>query len=382
MKVNRIGEPKVILSNPEGLHNYFAWPTVARLQNGTVAVVCSGFRTAHIDPFGKAVISYSTDGGETYTLPAPVIDTLFDDRDAGILPFGETGVIVTSFNLSPEYWQRLAEGRFSKSHTSESEKDYILGYIGQVPKERWGEMRPRYRISSDGGVTFGPVLSSPVTSPHGPALLGDGSVLWVGRTYPDNKECSELQAYRVAPDGEMTYVGSIPNTIVLDGKVAVPMEPHVIRNDDGVLICLARVRTGIDPRYITLYQTESSDDGKTWTPYHAVLPADGGAPAHLIRHSSGVLIAAYGYRGVPSAVKVMFSRDGGYTWDTDHILYQTDPARYVHSGDEKKFDVSADLGYPATAELPDGTLLTVFYVRPDQHSPAVIMQQKWRLDAE
>ena len=28
----------------------------------------------------------------------PVVDTVMDDRDGGITPFGESGVVVTSFN--------------------------------------------------------------------------------------------------------------------------------------------------------------------------------------------------------------------------------------------------------------------------------------------
>ena len=89
MKIIRIGEPKIIMNNPYSLHNYFGWPTVARLQNGKLAVVASGFRLEHVCPFGKAVISYSEDEGEHYTAPAPVIDTVLDDRDGGILAFGE-----------------------------------------------------------------------------------------------------------------------------------------------------------------------------------------------------------------------------------------------------------------------------------------------------
>ena len=98
MKTEIIGKPEVIMSNKNSKHNYFAWPTVARLKDGTIAVGASGFRFFHICPFGKAVISYSRDGGKTYSLPAPVIDTPLDDRDAGICPFGESGVIFTSFN--------------------------------------------------------------------------------------------------------------------------------------------------------------------------------------------------------------------------------------------------------------------------------------------
>ena len=87
MKIINIGDTKVIMSNPHSKHNYFAWPTVTRLQNGKIAVVASGYRLRHVCPFGKMVISYSENEGETYTSPAPIIDTPLDDRDGGILAF-------------------------------------------------------------------------------------------------------------------------------------------------------------------------------------------------------------------------------------------------------------------------------------------------------
>ena len=68
----------------------------------------------------------------------------------------------------------------------------------------------------------------------------------------------------------------------------------------------------------------------------------------------------------PYGIKIMLSRDNGKTWDTDNWLYET--------------TVSTDLGYPATVELKDGSLLTVFYAHETADSPAVIMQQKWRLE--
>ena len=89
MQIELIGKPKKIMSNPYSRHGYFAWPTVARLQDGKIMAGASGFRIEHICPFGKAVISYSFDNGETYTPPAPVIDTPLDDRDVGICTFGK-----------------------------------------------------------------------------------------------------------------------------------------------------------------------------------------------------------------------------------------------------------------------------------------------------
>lgn len=116
--VELMGSPKVIMSNPEGRFRYFAWPSVARLQNGSIAAVASGFRLRHLCPFGKAVIAYSFDEGESYTNPAPVIDTPLDDRDAGILAYGEKNVIITSFNNTvamQRQWWKASEEDFAKA---------------------------------------------------------------------------------------------------------------------------------------------------------------------------------------------------------------------------------------------------------------------------
>ena len=116
MKTVNIGDVKIIMSNPHSKHNYFAWPTVTRLQNGKIAVVASGYRLRHVCPFGKMVISYSENEGETYTAPAPIIDTPLDDRDGGILAFGERDVIVTSFTNTVEF-QRKRKSADAYNHS-------------------------------------------------------------------------------------------------------------------------------------------------------------------------------------------------------------------------------------------------------------------------
>ena len=95
MKIT-VSENKIIMSNDTSIFNYFGWPTVARLKNGKLAVVASGFRLAHVCPFGKCVISFSEDEGKSWTFPTPVIDTLLDDRDGGITPFGESSFFISS----------------------------------------------------------------------------------------------------------------------------------------------------------------------------------------------------------------------------------------------------------------------------------------------
>lgn len=362
MKIIKIGAPQIVMDNPGSHHNYFGWPTVARLQNGKIAVTASGFRLRHVCPFGKTVIAYSENEGETYSRPAPVIDTVLDDRDGGIVPFGKSGVIVTSFNNVTAFQRQYAESA------------YDSGYLDSVePEEEAAALGATFRISQDCGVTFGPIYKSPVTSPHGPVELPDGTLLWVGRTFSpldeQKKEMECVQAHKINPDGTMEYVGQIDN-IEIDGKEPLSCEPHTIVLPDGRILVHIRVQMGDFIReedgVFTVYQAESADNGKTWSKPRPILSRKGGSPAHLFRHSSGMLISTYGYRLAPEGVKVMFSKDNGTTWDTGYDLYVNGQ--------------SPDLGYPSTVELSDGSLLTVFYARPAADAPAVIMQQKWRFE--
>lgn len=358
MRIIRHGEPRIIISNPESRHNYFGWPTVARLQNGKVAVVASGFRLRHVCPFGKMIISYSEDNGETYTAPAPIIDTVLDDRDGGILPFGESSVIVTSFN-NTRFFQRgnselTAYDSAYLDMITDEEEEKVLGAV--------------FRISNDCGVTFGKIFKSPVSSPHGPVELQDGTLLWVGRTYVPKDDyrlgADCIQAHRINPDGTTEYVGEIENVKTGDVQ-ALSCEPHAVVLDDGTILVHFRMDDEAAPIF-TVYQTESHDGGKTWSKPRRLLPLLGGSPPHILKHSSGMLISTYGYREKPYGIKVMFSKDEGKTWDYGHDIYVN--------------NICDDIGYPSSIELDDGSILTVFYACCDEDEHAVIMQQKWSFE--
>lgn len=269
MKIEIIGNSKIIMSNPTSMHNYFAWPTVAKLQNGKIAVVSSGFRVDHVCPFGKAVISYSEDEGETYTLPAPVIDTILDDRDAGITTFGENGVIVTSFHLTSYWWDALPEW---------GANSYIKEYVKMISEEeKKAIMGSNYRVSYDGGVTFGEIYKAPVTSPHGPVELQDGSILWVGHPYVLGEgEVSEapICAYTINLDGTAELLGEIPHVFEHE-TLLKPCEPHAIQLDDGSLICHIRLHPEWAVGKLIVYQSESTDGGRTWTVPHRIEGLEG-----------------------------------------------------------------------------------------------------------
>ena len=221
-----------------------------------------------------------------------------------------------------------------------------------------------FRITRDGGKKFGPIRKSPVTSPHGPTVLGDGTIVWVGRTFGDADDC--IKAYKMDEEGNMTFLSRLPDMTGEEGALAC--EPHAFESD-GTLICQVRFQREGDlaSSMFTLYQTESKDGGRTWSAPHYIVGLLGGAPSHIMRHSSGVLISTYTQRTKPYVIKAMFSKDDGRTWDIEHVLYTN--------------GYRADLGYSSTVELSDGSLLTVFYGHLNsKEEPAVIAQQHWKME--
>ena len=362
IKSEPIGSAKRIMSNPLSKHNYFGWPTVARLQNGKLAAVASGFRLAHVCPFGQVVISYSEDEGETFTRPAVAFDTPLDDRDAGILPFGEKGVMLTSFNNSVNY-QRSYCINYSGS------SPYILGYLDTVKKEEEAVfLGATYAISRDGGFTFGEVKRAPVSSPHGPCLLSDSTVLFAGCEIQEDKDrqmdMTKITAFAFYPAEERWEKrGSVPS---VDGYTFC--EAHAVEAKDGTLLCFIRVQGGgglVSDQKFTVYQAESHDGGKTWSPAHQILGDFGGAPPHALCLPTGRVVLTYGVRVAPFCIRAKVSDDCGKSWSNEV--------------DVSINGVSPDLGYPSTVALSDGSLLSVFYAHRDEGAPAEIFAQKWKL---
>ena len=361
------------MSNEGSRFNYFAWPTVARLRDGRIAVGASGFRIDHICPFGKAVISFSEDDGESYTYPAPIIDTCLDDRDVGLCPFGENGLILTSFNNLRSMQRRVNKRR---DDISDKQKAFVDAYLDLLTdKEEEAGFGSTFRISYDSGRSFGPMYKSPVTSPHGPIELCDGRVLWVGSVFSDNMTDGKISAYSLnTEDGSLKWVGDIDTEPLLRINNILE-EPYAFELDDGRIVALIRATSTEDwKRMFTLYRSISTDGGKTWSPPEQLLEDRGGAPAHIMRHSSGAIIVSYGYRDKPFGIRVSISYDGGNSFEEAEYVYHSEFVKPSWN----EYTRGCDIGYASTVELKDGDLLTVFYAYPDDNG-AVIMQQRWSL---
>ena len=364
VKIELISE-KIILSNEQSLHNYFGWPTVARLKDGRVAMVCSGYRIGHVCPFGKGVLMISDDDGESWSLPQIVIDTPLDDRDCGIVPFGESSAIVTSFNCSPDNHLEYFGWKLDEEPIV-----YKSAYIDLVQRTvNWKKfLGSTYRISNDNCKSFGELRFAPVTTPHGPAITPDGRMIYVGNNFnpqlDNTKKRDSISCYEILPNGEYLHLSDIEKA---PGEEEFGYhEPHAIVLPDGKIIVHIRVhydKTDL-PSNLTVYQCESKDGGKSFSTPHPITEIGGGSPSHIVRDGN-TLIATYSRRSKPYGIMAMFSTDGAKSWNIDNRL----------------IDISCkpeDLGYPSSVALGDGKMLTVYYEKPEGYSGTVIKQIIWR----
>lgn len=338
---------------------YFGWPTVAKLPDGTLAVAASGFRSSHICPFGKTVLWTSGDGGRSWSDPVIANDSPVDDRDAGLCALPDGGLLVTHFSSDTRVY--YPEGaampdRVDFRPVLDGWRDDEVGRgIGSFLQRR----------TSDG--RFGRRFPVTVTSPHGPALLNDGTLLYVGNRFgvaaPDGSVRFDMKDL----GGEVTVLASSDGGDCWCERSTIPnplpgtrfCEPHALGLPGGRILCQLRLEG--EP-YFSIWQCESSDGGASWS-----VPARiaAGSPPHLMRHSSGTLISSYGCRRDGFGQRVMFSRDEGRSWDADWILRDDGPTH--------------DLGYPSTVELSDGSLFTVYYQQPAAGEQCAVLASRWRL---
>lgn len=356
---------------------YIGWPTIARAPEGTLYVAFSGDRDAHVCPFGKTFLVRSDNGGATWTEPALINDTPLDDRDAGLCACRDGTLLVTWFTAHSD--QRYLPPDAPPELSARWERK--LASISEAELRRWthvdfGVARGHWlRRSLDGGRTWGPPLPAPATAPHGPIELSDGRLLFVGNTGHDREHRTTAIVAAVSEDQGATWetLARIPMFPPYHGDapdgLAYLAEPHVVEVAPARLVAMARheARPYREGRTAcVLWQFESQDGGHTWS---APRPTDIlGKPPHLLKLHDGRLLVTYGYRHPPFGQRACLSDDGGVTWDIAHEIVLRDDGP------------SDDLGYPATAQLDDGTLVTVYYQAEHLGEQTALMMTRWRLE--
>ncbi len=345
--------------------NYVAWPTIVRTADGELLVVFSGDRDEHVCPYGKTELIRSSDAGETWTAPVVINNSPLDDRDAGLLQLSNGELVMSTFTVTTidqlDYYREMLAQGISGARWTAEQVDSWERHCGKVmpeTRERWTGAWTRR--STDGGHSWEPHVDSIVSAPHGPAQAADGSLVYVGTAVHEGRQavlCAESQddarSWQVV--GTVAYIDDYRDRYTLS-------EPHVIEVEGDGLLCLMRT----DGSELGLFGCRSADRGRTWSAPEATGMVAFDNPPYVLRLADGRLLCTYGRRLAPFGERACISEDEGRTWLVDDEIVLCD-------------SVDTDMGYPATAEISPGELLSVYYQRHQPGEKVSINATRWSL---
>jgi sialidase-1 len=326
----------------QGSGEYCAWPDIARTRDGDLIVVfCRS--EEHLGPDGQILLARSTDNGLSWQNPQVIFNTSIDDRESGLTTLAD-GRIVGHFWATfhtPEFYAGLQPGSY--------EAPVLRRWIRHVTTHSYQAARDTQgawcALTTDGGRSWSKP-SRGEDAVHGGIQLRDGSLL--------------VASYREEGDGIGVYVSESPlgawsrRAVVRaphPGSISFG-EPHVLLLPSGRIIMMirgtARPYDDQDPRCV-LWETFSDDNGRTWVePFSTPI---WGFPPHLMLLNDGRILCSYGYRRPPYGQRACIS-DDGITWKLEDEVVLRNEAP------------GPDLGYPASIEVENGIVLTVYY-QPD-----------------
>ncbi len=347
---------------------FYGWPTIAKTKEGELLVVASE-REDHVDPFGRVALFRSRDNGKSWSWPQTIYDGPLDDRDAGILVTSKGTLLVTTFTESGYYALLAAHMDRVKNNIEPKPGDWDIAgerfdrwmsaHNRLTDEQRKKEDRGSWMLrSTDDGVTWGARFECVVSSPHGPFETSDHRILFPGRDHSDHPRVHVMESRN---DGKTwRHLSDIP--VRPGDDKANYHELHGVEAADGTLIVQIR-NHNVENCNETL-QTESYDGGRSWTYPHSI--GVWGFPSHLIKLQDNRLLMSYGHRRDPVSELARVSEDNGRTWSEPLTIWHID-------------DMGHDFGYPATVQLDDGSLLTVWYEVIKGTWFAAIRQTHWRL---
>lgn len=364
----------IVYSDPE---RFQAWSSIDKRPNGELLVVFSD-RLHHVDPTGRIMLTRSRDGGYTWSDAQVIYDSPLDDRDPGITILPDDTVIVTWFCST------------AFANPKHCDPDCIASWpeaIASLTPELIAQWEHPWLIRSpDGGKNWEDPVQLPFIMEQGPTLLHNGQLL--GITYHSWKDSSYLVGAMISEDRGNTWhpVGEIPSPKLSEGGTLD--EPHALQLCSGKILAAFRYYNPDREWKKThslldrVWFSESNDGGKTWSPaeIRRVIREDipdtaleGSAhPPHLLQLKNGTVLCTYGRRQVEHyRIRGCLSFDEGATWDYEsELMIQKLPR--------------SDDGYPASVELEDGTIVTVYYQKapdaaPAKYPRACIGWTRWRV---
>jgi hypothetical protein len=279
---------------------------------------------------GEYVALRSTDGGRTWPLEGlqslgsrlDIERDLVVDGDAAALgdPIDWTSpdfCLTAGFGIPPSRAPHIGYVQYSGDRGHHWQGPYRMPSFGFS----WIQVKPDYLVRPDGLI-----------------------LLFVTVGIGDGRAGTRFVAVYASPDQGITwnYLAPIQSSAPDSGFVNRYYASPVLLPDGRILVAL---RCQIDARNAWPEVFESEDGGRSWQ--YVSRPSDWGGPTELTLLDDGRLLAVYGYRVRPYGIRARVSEDDGRSWGPELVL--RDDAG------------SWDLGYPRTAKLSGGRVLTAYY---------------------
>ncbi len=377
MKIIKRG---IVYRAKEGPCRYQAWPTVCKDEKGVLYAAWSGHRASHVCPFGMDLMSVSLDGGESWDCPRIINDTWMDDRDAGLTYLGNGEMLLTYFHhpktVYSNEWRSwiLDDTKEDNAVFRKMLEGYLAAYDEMDDEtETPGSFLKK---SYDYGRSWGEAIKVPIFAPHGAVLTGSGRLLYLGK-----ENSGALSRYRKLERSDDPTPEEDRNRIFLYesfdkglswekvSRLPLPegfedkfYEPHVAELQSGELVAAIRSHDEVAYHNFSMHFLNSNDGGKSWSQPRTYEIS--GSPPHLLVRKDGSVIVSYGRREAPSSIRAVVSYDGCRSFGEEMVLSDAP---------------DGDMGYPATVELEDGSLVTVYYQRYEKDIRTSIMYTKWRM---
>lgn len=337
-----------------------AFPQVAVLPGGRWLVGCRAACTKGGKDRQHVMSAASDDEGRSWRInPSPFEAPVLDGkpgqfRALGLTALGGQRVLATL------YWV--------------DNSDPALPFFNEKT-EGLLDSRILFAESGDGGETWSPPalmdttpfnMPTPIT---GPALLLPGGErvcqFETNKAYYDESKWIHSSVLMFSRDGGRTWPRH--SLVTRDPRIFYwDQRPQVL--PDGRILDLFWTYDNQAATYLNIHARESRDGGRTWSElWDTGVP---GQPAPVVALRDERLAMVHVDRTGAPAIRCRVSRDGGRTWPAESALtlYESVlPSQTVRKdgmadawSEMGKFSV----GLPATAVLPDGGFLVVYYAGP------------------
>ena len=340
-----------------------AFPGVCVLPNGRWLCSCRAAPRKNATTGQHVLLSWSDDEGASWSDPA----SPFVAPPVG----GQDGLIRAA------YFTALGGSRVLAALAWTDHSDPSLPLFNEET-EGLLDMRVFLTVSEDNGESWSPlalIQTPPFDGPTpltGPVLvLPDGE--WacqfeLNKAYLDPAPWRHSSVLSFSRD----FGASWPEHVRVSDDPALRVfywdqRPGVL--SDGRLLDVFWTFDRVDARYLNMHARASRDNGRTWSDmWDTGVPGQPAAPVSI----AGEKIAlVYVDRGGAPEIKVRTSADGGRTWPAESERTIHSSVATLQTWDKKSMKDAwremgrFSVGLPATALLPDGDILVVYYAGPE-----------------